>query len=192
MGFAMAIFGSVLKVGDDNLLDTAYSLRFERGVYVSDHFDRVRVIRRPDMDQLMLFDGTLLAFVDPKVVKINHYEQMGTINGSNDKFDYTNKLHFGQPNEYCVYFLTLPKDYYPKKFIVPAEPHFAARIDDEIKITWWFREEFEIKLEIEKNTKKYLEFEHIDSPTFTEKHPAALIAYREATNFVAKVIAEKT
>jgi hypothetical protein len=192
MGFALAIFGSVLKIEEDRIIDTAYSIRFERGVYVSDHFDRARVVRKPDMDQLMLFDGTLLAFVDPKAVEVTHYEQVGTVNGSNEKFEYINKLHFGEPNEYCVYFLTLPRDFYPKKFIVPTEPHFAARIGDEIKITWWFREELEIKLEIEKNAKKHLEFEHIDSPTFTEKHPAVLTAYHEATNLVAKVIAEKT
>jgi len=190
MGFAWAIFGSVLLMKDDKLIDTAYHIRFERGIYISDHFDRARVERRPDMHPLTLFDGTLLAFVDPKSVEVNHYEQGGTINGSNEKFEYINKLHFGEPNEYCVYFLTLPKDFYPKKFIVPPEPHFAARISDAIRITWWFKEEFEIKLEIEKNAKKYLEFEHIDSPTFIEKYPAALIAYNEAKDLAAKVAAE--
>ena len=190
MGFALAILGSVIQMREDKLIDTAYHIRFEQGVYVSDHFDRAIVEHRPDMRKLTLFNGTLLAFVEPKHVDVQHYEQGGTISGTNEKFEYINKLHFGEHKGYCVYFLTLPKDFYPKKFIVPTEPHFAARIGDAIRITWWFREELEIKLEIEKNAKRYLEFEHIDSPTFIEKHPAALAAYNEVKDLAGKIVAE--
>lgn len=61
MGFAWAIFGSVLLMKDDKLIDTAYHIRFDRGIYISDHFDRARVERRPDMHQLTLFDGHFIS-----------------------------------------------------------------------------------------------------------------------------------
>ena len=157
MGFVGAIFGSVLDRIDDGIVDTAYQVHFPTDVWVSDHYDRTRMEFQPGMERISLFDGTMVAFADPSRAKFRSYPQTGTVQGSVDRFDYVNEIHMSPDHFFCVYFLNLPKYYLPKSYIVPAEPHFAARVGERIRITWWFREESKIKigLTIEKNEKKY-------------------------------------
>jgi len=155
---------------------------------VSDHFDRTQLENDSHMNRVSLIDGTFLAFVDPRRVNVTEYKQAGTIKGSVEKFDYVNQYNFGYDDSFCIYFLVLPKEYYPKKFIVPNEPHFATRIGERIRITWWFREQCQVKLEIERNIKKFESFDYIDSPTFLEKHPNVINAYNEAKNLVTQVV----
>ncbi|OGC03144.1 hypothetical protein A2V82_13280 [candidate division KSB1 bacterium RBG_16_48_16] len=190
MGYTSTIFGSELTLHENEILDQAYRIKFHNVAIVSDHYDRKKQPPSSDLERLSFFDGTLLAFISPDQVDIKEYPQAGTIKGSVDKFEYVNQFYVGHGDIFCIYFLILPTEYFPKKFIVPNEPHFAARVGEQIRITWWFKEKFEVKIEIEKNPKKYLKFDFIDSPTFSEKHPGALASYREVQNLTAKVLGE--
>jgi len=190
MGYATTIFGSILTPRENEVLDQAYRIHFNKIAFVSDHYDRKNQPRSFGLETLSLFDGTLLAFIDPTQVNIEKYPQGGTIKGSVNRFFYINQFFVGQSDIFSIYFLILPKEYFPRRFIVPREPHFAARVGDRIRITWWFKDQFEVKLEIEKNRKKYLGFDFIDDPGFLEKHPRALAAYQEVQNLSAKVLGE--
>ena len=86
--------------------------------------------------------------------------------------------------------MILPKYYYPQKYYVPSNPHFAARVGDKIRMTWWFKETIQLKLQIKHDEKKFNEFDYIESATFVEKNPAALLAYRQVESIAAKTLGE--
>jgi len=102
MGYTCAIFGSVLDQRDDQIEDKAFQVRFRDTVYVSDHFNRSIWKPDPRTEKIALFDGTLLAFVNPKDIDVNEYQQTGTISGSVEEFDYVNEVFFGPDDEFCV------------------------------------------------------------------------------------------
>lgn len=192
MGYTGALFGSELFVRDNEIGELMHHVSFRDidAVYISDHYDRSKYVPDANMKKISLFDGTLLAFVDPDKVILKEYDQLGSINGTPDDFEYVNEVFFGPNDRFCIFFMILPMSYYPKRFFAPDNPHFAARVGNKIRITWWFKESIQIKLRIKLDAKQFNKFDYIDSATLTEKHPNAVAAYREVERLAAATIGE--
>ena len=189
MGRAASVFASVLEVREDKIVETAHIVTFSRVPFISDHFERTNI--KEGVKAVALLDGTLMIFdVDEDEIKIHEYRQQGTIKGDLIRFTYTNEFFWGPDDVFSVYCMILPQNYYPKVFIAP-DPHFAARINGRIRITWWFKEKVKVALQVERNEKKSAKFTYIDAPNFIEKHPMAKVAYREAKDLIARVISNQ-
>lgn len=192
MGYTGALFGSEVLIIDNDIVEKMHHVSFGDidPVYISDHFDRSAYVPDHAMTRISLFDGTLLAYVDPKRIVIREYDQAGSIRGSIKQFEYVNEVFFGPSDVFCVFFLILPKNYYPQRYYVPSKLHFAARVGEKIRLTWWFKESIQVKLQIKLDEKKFTGFDYIESTTFIEKHPKVLLAYREVEDLVTKTLGE--
>ncbi len=178
----------VIEEGVDKLEERVRYITFPTHleVFVSDHFDRTK------MDDyargVPILDDTFLAFdVEESGISITPYEQSGTLRRDGKTWLYTNEVALGHKEVHVAYCIILPESYYPKQFF-RNPPHFAARIRKNIRITWYFKDRTKIMLRIQKDRKKFINFQHAYRPKFFEKYPRAEILYNETQVWLGTIL----
>jgi len=187
MGDVAAIYGCILSEEDGGLKADAKYYTFDgRVAFASDHFEAEQM--EGFGKAVPILENSVLLFnIDESSLKIQEYPLTGAITKRRGEFLYINEVHFHYGEQFVLYCLVLPKEYYPKSFYSGA-PHYAGRKGDKIAITWFFKEQTTVEVGISKDADKARSFMYIDKPTFGERHPQLRAFYNEAKDFAATMM----
>lgn len=189
MGDVAAVYGSILSEEEDGLkADARYYTFNGRVAFASDHFEAEQT--EGFGKAVPILENSVLLFnIDESSLRIQEYPLKGTVTKSRGEYLYINEVHFHHDEQFVLYCLVLPKEYYPKRFYSGA-PHYAGRKGDKIVITWFFKEQTTVKVGILKDADKARMFTYIDKPTFGERHPKLRAFYDEAKDFAADIVSK--
>ena len=191
MGNIAGVYASKIIESNDELKEKIQYIYFQTksNVFASDHFNREEMENFENA--VPILDRTILLFnISVEDISSIKYLGGGRIQKMKGEWVYWNEVNLREKEAFFIFCSILPKNFIPTNYYSAPEPHFAKRIDDNIRITWWFPRQAQIRFGFKKDPKAFRDFSREIRVPFFERHTRLRLLKDKAESLSIKVVSD--